>query len=241
MPDSSTKRKVRLFTCADLNSTVKAEIHGLFLHHADIRWINIDQAHITINFLGEASIDQIEPAKEIIAKIAAKTRSIPIKLSGVQVIRDQVTNKGTMIWIAVDDTAGELTELHKVLKSEFEQAGIDTKQKDRSYVPHILIGRYVGDDNLADSHPVITHLQNFYKTAPLEVKFISLYESIMRPEGAEHIFLGGSPMADALEPEDIIVNDYDNWDPADSGAGSDLGGPDTIPQGTTDAIDPSED
>src|SRR5690606_8596785 len=132
-----------------------------------IKWMNPQQFHITVYFLGNTPEEQIAQIKDIIKKAVADLPAITIKLSGVKVV------KRRMIWVEVSDVNNLLNTLHQRLKKEFINKKIGERGVERAYRPHILLGKYTGGEVLLGDDAVAARAKSIFRITPLELDTVS--------------------------------------------------------------------
>ncbi|OGE86622.1 MAG: 2'-5' RNA ligase [Candidatus Doudnabacteria bacterium RIFCSPHIGHO2_02_FULL_46_11] len=170
----------RMFISVELPETVKAMLDGLQLESSNISWLNPDQYHITIYFLGEINAGQENEVKKILSNEMFDFPEIDLKLSAVSIV------KGRMIWVEVEDQTGLLQKLYSELREKIILAKIGEPARE-ILAPHILLGKSVGHDKLLDQDTTIKDLKNNFKPFSLKASGVSLFESELRPQGALHV------------------------------------------------------
>jgi 2'-5' RNA ligase len=86
-----------------------------------------------------------------------------------------------VIWLGLEPR-GQLEQLHSATERCLRQAGLTTDS--RPYSPHLTIGRLLGGK--LDLTELFSSMQQM-TIEPLTVDRLILYESRLRPEGAQHI------------------------------------------------------
>lgn len=175
---------MRSFIAIDLSPEVKSALASLIKNlqqiRADIRWVSKNSFHLTMKFLGEITetdLDQIVINMETIAR-QSQPFSLECRSTGY------FPEKGTprVLWAGVVLSA-ELKDLQRRLEGTFEKLGFP--KEEREFHPHLTLGRVKSSRNLDAVIRILKKYENksFGKT---EVKAITLFESILRPTGAEY-------------------------------------------------------
>ncbi|OPZ96821.1 MAG: 2',5' RNA ligase family [Bacteroidetes bacterium ADurb.Bin408] len=81
------------------------------LHASKIYWINENYSHITLNFLGNTSPEQIETVKKVIGNISKKHKVSEFELTGLGVFKHN--GRPAVIWAGTKNYDG-LNPLHKL-------------------------------------------------------------------------------------------------------------------------------
>src|SRR3989338_2215022 len=103
----------RLFIAIKLPTPVKAGLSALEHPSPNLKWMNPEQLHITLYFLGNTNTAHIDKIKDIIRQNVAGLKSIRLKLSGIGLEKER------MVWVRVSDSGEKLYALHENLKKAF--------------------------------------------------------------------------------------------------------------------------
>lgn len=130
------KELARAFICIDLPDSIKENISSSMdkLDRHEFRTVKNSSMHITLFFLGNIDKHQQELVCAAIEKRVQKGFFVSVK--GVGVFSPSRPN---VVFAKIDDGAKELLDIHDLLLSAIESAGIEIEQ--RKYAPHITIAR----------------------------------------------------------------------------------------------------
>jgi 2'-5' RNA ligase len=185
---------VRLFVALDIPDQVRAEIGALVAklrttcRHA--RWTRIENAHVTLKFIGEVPLEKVEPIKVALAPIHLPN-PIEMKFRNVGFFPNE--RRPRVFWTGIEAGA-ELGALAAAVETSLEPLGIAREQ--RAFSPHLTLARFESPRGLDSLHDAISG------AGPLEfgsavAKEFHLYQSILKPAGAEYTrlatfrFVGG--------------------------------------------------
>ncbi|MBI5177793.1 MAG: RNA 2',3'-cyclic phosphodiesterase [Nitrospinae bacterium] len=102
---------------------------------ADVKWVQPDNLHFTLKFLGEMENDSIE---EIAAALRqTKQKKFDIEIGGLGAIPD--TRRPRVIFADVVSGARELSALAEAVESALEPLGFEREA--RKFLPHLTLGR----------------------------------------------------------------------------------------------------
>ena len=167
----------RLFIAIKLPTPVKAGLSALEHPSPNLKWMNPEQLHITLYFLGNTNTAHIDKIKDIIRQNVAGLKSIRLKLSGIGLEKER------MVWVRVSDSGEKLYALHENLKKAFINEKIGETPRGRIFQPHILLAKI--KEGLGDQNEIL-ELKKAFKTLDIEAKSIGLFESKLEPSGAKH-------------------------------------------------------
>ena len=139
-----------------------------------VRFVNPENVHLTLKFLGNITQEQIETVKSTLDNIA--TSPYQIYLEGVGCFPN--TRRPRVIWIGMTGGVTESTQIQAYLEEELQNHGFPRER--RRFKPHITIARVkysVGDLGLK-----IQRLQEF-DLGSVDVEYIYLKKSTLTPQG----------------------------------------------------------
>src|SRR5665647_1138386 len=104
------------------------------------KWTHPDDYHITLKFLGETSVNQVQQIKKHLANIAKDTRPFVLKENDWGTFGPQIAP--SILWAGV---GGDLTSLNNLQKKVDSMDEIGFPKENRIFHPHLTIARrYIG-------------------------------------------------------------------------------------------------
>ena len=168
-------------------SKLRSEIGSL------VRWVPSENLHLTLKFLGDISSAHLDFLKQM---IRAETDSHPgfdIKLTGLSSFPS--SKRPRVIYINIQAPA-ELRELQHAVESGAQRLGY--RSEDRSFSPHLTLGRVKRGSQLAVSdQQKIHHALEQSKIDSLgiaRVDSVHLYKSDLKPTGSVYTKLYSAPL-----------------------------------------------
>ena len=174
--------KARSFIALNLNSEIKEYLISLQANlnvpETRIKWVEKNNLHLTMKFLGYISLEQTELIKSILKGITSRYNPFIIKLS---------SNIGTfpaykmprIIWVGIREGISELKELYNSIEINLSKKGFPREDKDFS--GHITIGRVKFIKNKANFIQILKRIK--INNLLQEVGSIDLMESELTPNG----------------------------------------------------------
>jgi 2'-5' RNA ligase len=176
---------VRIFVALDIPEEVRAALGALIARLRPVsraaRWTRIEGVHLTLKFIGEVQPEKVEAIKASLARICYRD-PIEIKFRNVGFFPNE--RRPSVFWAGVE-TGEELGALASAVETPLEPLGI-AKEK-RAFSPHLTLARFKSPDASA-----LNRLHEAISAAgPLEfgaavAKEFHLYQSILKPDGAEY-------------------------------------------------------
>ena len=150
------------------------------LRNDKIKWVDIDNIHITLKFFGETSEDRIPEIIDSLTAIAASHPNLTLHIRNTSIFGSSY--KPRVIWFGIEENE-RLIKLAKEVLRGMDDIGF--KQDRQNFVPHLTIGRvkYIDDKNR------FQQIIDKYKSTEIQKQEVSefiLYESILRPKGPEY-------------------------------------------------------
>ncbi|MBA7513819.1 RNA 2',3'-cyclic phosphodiesterase [subsurface metagenome] len=174
--------KIRTFIAVNLNSEIKEYLTSLQINlnipDAKIKWVEKNNLHLTMKFLGYISLEQRELIKAELKEIASRYSLLIIRLSST--IGVFPTYKmPRIIWVGIKEGISELKELYNSIENKLSNKGFPREDKDFS--GHITIGRVKFIRDKTNFIQILKRIEvnNFTQ----EVGSIDLMESKLTPSG----------------------------------------------------------
>jgi RNA 2',3'-cyclic 3'-phosphodiesterase len=140
----------------------------------DIKWVDSNNLHFTIKFLGEVNDSDIKKVTDCMSNVAREYSPFEIGLSDTGFFPSESNPK--VVWIGVDGGEDTLLDLYQDMENCLEESGFDRESK--TFSPHLTIGRVkkfkkvTVPDNLLDFEPV-----------RFTVSSLAVMKSTLTPEG----------------------------------------------------------
>ncbi len=177
--------EIRAFVAVELPNDVAAYLAGtisaLKKCGGDVKWVKPETIHLTLKFLGPLSTDLLNKIGTELDELGSKVQPTKIAVKGIGAFPNLV--KPRVIWTGCMIIAGDLTKLVHDLESVFFKYGFE-KEK-RAFSPHLTLGRVRSGIGLHDTIDYIRS-HSLDKGPEFEVTSAVLFQSILRPSGAEY-------------------------------------------------------
>ncbi|WGF89135.1 RNA 2',3'-cyclic phosphodiesterase [Marinivivus vitaminiproducens] len=170
---------MRLFVALDLPEPIQAELDRLETPMAGVRWLEDDQRHVTLRFIGEVDPGRLGDIADRLAEAAGEPFQMGLKGLGHFPPRGQPQT----LWVGVDAPPA-LQRLKAAIDRSLREA--DLPPDGRRFVPHVTIAR-LRHAPPADRFGDFLMRHNLFRSEPFVVQGFSLYSSHLRPEGALYV------------------------------------------------------
>ncbi|ASI98409.1 RNA 2',3'-cyclic phosphodiesterase [Thermococcus celer] len=143
---------------------------------ARIKFVERENFHVTLKFLGEIDDAQAEEVKEALKEIAKKHRKHSARVRGIGVFPNP--NYVRVIWAGVENDEG-IRAIARDVEREMRRLGF---KKDKDFVAHITIGRVKFVRDKLELAMALKELAN-EDFGEFEVNAIELKKSTLTPKG----------------------------------------------------------
>ncbi|MGE5298166.1 MAG: RNA 2',3'-cyclic phosphodiesterase [Acidobacteriaceae bacterium] len=168
---------MRLFTAIPLPASLKQAATEVFRGRLSVPYINTSNLHVTLNFFGELTDEEVERVKLIFQETMTGQKGFPIEFDRVTQFRQQIH-----ITLRPNEP---LKSLQATLNRAFIAAGFDMQE--RIYYPHVKLTNLHMDKIM---HPE-RKLEHFPNQELKKLDFLAtsavLYESKLLLHHAQHI------------------------------------------------------
>lgn len=146
-----------------------------------IRWVPIENIHLSLKFLGDVSENNIPVLKEILQAEAISHTTFEISVGGFGVFPNVLRPR--VIWVGVE-APDELVNLQWRIEMETARLGYAPDQRD--FTPHLTFGRVSRNASPKQVRKVSSLLRNFNLgfLGAARIEEVSLFRSDLGPDGA---------------------------------------------------------
>lgn len=171
---------MRAFLAVDLDESLQDKISEVQKQigdvNAQIKFVEPENLHFTLKFLGEISKEKAEKISAMIEGKIGNYAPFVISIKGTGVFPHPGYVR--VVWLGVEDS-GPYSRIQRDLDEEFVKMGF---KKERSYVPHLTIGRVKGAQNKEALLSKINELEDVV-IGDMNVDQLVLKESELTPAG----------------------------------------------------------
>lgn len=147
------------------------------LDNEKIKWVNSDNFHLTLFFLGDTSEEKIEEVKNQLSNIADQYAVFSVKLKGIGVFKN--LNKPRVLWVGINQYE-MLQNLKTLIDKEMTVLGFHAET--REFKPHLTLARMKWiNDKQKLSQLLEEYKSEFFQQT--EIKELIYFESVLRSTG----------------------------------------------------------
>ncbi len=148
---------------------------------ADVKWVQPQNIHLTLKFLGERDDKKVDRITEILDEVAKNHKAFPIRINALGAFPNMSSPR--VIWVGIDQGDIETKSIFKDLEDSICKVGIP--KEDRAFSSHITIGRTRSAKGITELSQAIASLNDSIGKDKLEFTAgsITLFKSTLTPKG----------------------------------------------------------
>jgi 2'-5' RNA ligase len=186
--------RLRTFLAVELDRGVRARLlamqRGLARSVEEVRWVEEDNLHLTLLFLGEVEERELAEVCRVVGVACRQIEPFNLTVEGVGCFPN--LQRPRVVWAGISTGKEELITLHDVLEAPLLELGC-YRREERQYTPHVTLGRVKSDrpvDRLARAIGKHQHWQG----GESEVSEVLVMSSQLTPQGPIYSVMSTAPL-----------------------------------------------
>ena len=133
----------RTFIAIELDEELKAHLRHIQdrlreeMPPRSVRWVRPEGVHLTLKFLGDTPLAQIEAVQAALGRAAAQVGPFRFEVGGLGCFPH--SRRPRVVWVGLHEPTGALAKLHKAIEAQVAPLGFPTEK--RAFHPHLTLGR----------------------------------------------------------------------------------------------------
>jgi len=173
---------------ADLQSELRSKID---IKKSDAKWVNPNNVHLTLKFLGEIKDEQVVDVCNITKDVAGRHNSFDID---VETVGHFGGRSARVLWVGVGETCDQLLALQEDLERQLASAG--WPKENRKFSGHLTLCR-VRNSKAGFKLAQLTEEYKDFKIGTMPADSVCVYQSQLTPKGPIYTVLGNYELADS--------------------------------------------
>jgi RNA 2',3'-cyclic 3'-phosphodiesterase len=157
----------------------------------DVKWVETENLHVTLLFLGEVEDRGVPALCRAVAEVCAAHAGFRMSIEGVGCFPNP--RRPRVVWVGVGAGNAELIALHEALEPPLLALGC-YRREDRQYTPHITLGRVRGDRSSDALATALAHKAR-WQAGVTEVREVRVLSSELTPRGPIYATLSRAKLA----------------------------------------------
>ena len=187
--------RLKLFTGVNVGPTIRSSAaalqQALAASGANVKWVEPENLHVTINFLGEVDDRELHSICRILTAVGRKEPPFRLAVAGVGAF--PTPRRPKVIWAGISDGAESLARIHHASEPRLLEQGV-YRREERGYTAHLTLGRAKDE---ADGQLLAPELSNHadWTGGDVFVEEFVLFASELRREGPVYSVVARSPLS----------------------------------------------
>lgn len=169
---------MRSFISVEIPGDIKKDIGNYIAEISDafedVKWVNPENLHLTIKFLGNIRKSDVPSLRDCVAGAAKEFDPFSLTMSHLGFFPD--SKHPRVVWIGVDGGLDSLLDVFQYMENCLEEIGFDREA--RTFSPHLTIGRARRNSTIE----VPAGVREF-EPVTFEVEKLALMKSTLTPQG----------------------------------------------------------
>ncbi len=157
-----------------------------------VRWIDPDNFHITLKFLGEVRREAIPQIETALSRVGRSTTAFTTAFDGFGAF--PTVRRPNVLWVGVD-ASPEFRCMKQDLEWALSEVGFETET--RAFRPHITVGRAREEGGAGAFRDLDTRLADLSFSDEIRVHALDLMRSHLSPAGASYSVVSTTKLATA--------------------------------------------
>ena len=182
--------RLRTFVAVDLGKTLRDRLislqENLAKSGADVKWVEAENLHVTLLFLGEVDERELLPVCRAVSVVCGRHERFLLSVDTVGCFPNP--RRPRVVWAGVGMGGPELVALHDALEPPLEELG-GYRREDRAYTPHITLGRVKSDASAEALAAAMAKKANWHGGIEIEVEEVLVMSSQLTSQGPQYTVL----------------------------------------------------
>lgn len=184
---------IRSFVAVEISDEVRAGLTAtlakLRQSNANVRWVDPENMHLTLNFIGDISARAVLSVRESLNTAGACCGPASFRVAGLGTFGNR--NMLRVIWAGVDGNLSALLELQRRVNEAMQKIGLPVS--DSTFTPHITIGRVRSGRGIDELKKLIEDNKGIEFGRVNANRFL-LLKSVLTPVGPKYSVLHDVPL-----------------------------------------------
>ena len=169
----------------DLQQKLQSKVD---IKKGDVKWVNPENIHLTLKFLGEIKDEKVAEVCDIVEKVAGGHKSFELDIQTVGCFGGR---SARVLWVGAGEGKDNLLGLQKDLEQQLALAG--WPEEKRKFSGHLTLCR-VRNPRAGVKLAAVGEDYRDFKLGIISADSVSVYQSQLRPTGPVYTILGNYKM-----------------------------------------------
>jgi 2'-5' RNA ligase len=184
---------LRTFVAVELDEELKGNLEHLQRLLGDrvaprsVRWVRPEGIHLTLKFLGDTPLAQVDEVKAALAQAAREVQPFTFTVEGLGCFPNP--RHPRVVWVGLHESSSALHRLREAVEAHVAPLGFPTER--RAFHPHLTLGRiqrYASKSEVREIGDMVAG-SNVGTVDEMAVTAVSYIKSELKPSGAVYTTL----------------------------------------------------
>ena len=183
---------MRVFIAIDIDEQIRRALGDLQnelrnkvdIKKSDVKWVNPDNIHLTLKFLGEIKDQEAVDVCNITKEVASRHENFELALETVGYFGGRIAR---VLWVGTGQNSDNLLQLQSDLEQQLASAG--WPRETRKFSGHLTLCR-VRNSKAGAKLAQMTEGYKDFKLGTISADSVSVYQSQLTPKGPIYTVLG---------------------------------------------------
>jgi RNA 2',3'-cyclic 3'-phosphodiesterase len=178
---------IRAFIAIDLPKEISERLDEVSLElrqkleNVPVRWVQVGNIHLTLKFLGDVSLGNLEILTQVLQSEVAAHKRFEVSIGNLGAYPNM--RHPRVVWVGVE-APQDLPSLQRGVENSMARLGY--AREDRPFTPHLTLGRVSRNASSKETHVIGEVMDGckvgFLGVAPINT--VHLYKSELNPSGS---------------------------------------------------------
>jgi len=174
---------VRTFIAVCIPSALRRDLeeftNRLRRSRADVKWVRLENMHLTLKFLGNVAADRLQPVFRAVERAVSGRRSFDIQFGGCGTFPGG--GHPRVLWVGLRQGAESLRDLAAAVDESLAAEGFERER--RPFSAHLTLGRVRSQQGIK---ACVEAMQTGIELEPFRVKEVTIFRSDLHPSGPKY-------------------------------------------------------
>ena len=183
---------MRVFIAIDIGEEIKKALSdlqqqlqsGADIRKGDVKWVNPDNIHLTLKFLGEIKEEEVVKVCDIVKDVASRHKNFELDVESVGCFGGR---SARVLWVGAGQYCDNLLKLQKDLDEQLAMA--DWPEDTRKFTGHLTLCR-IRNSKAGIKLAKMAEDYRDFKLGTVLADSVLVYQSQLRPTGPVYTRLG---------------------------------------------------
>src|SRR5262245_25409439 len=175
--------RIRTFIAVDFGKAIRDRVgalqEALARTGVEVKWVEPENLHVTLLFLGEVDDRDLPSVCNCVAEACQQQAAFTLSVEAVGCFPN--ARRPRVVWVGVGEGAQELVALHNALEPPLLALGC-YRREERQYTPHVTLGR-VKSDRPTEKLAAALAKQASWQGGQTPVREVLVLSSELTPQG----------------------------------------------------------